>query len=122
MDPISLVMRSTRNRSSNPEAGRVVPATIELPGEQFCLFPPVSGNGLGLPTCRVSGMSAGPNPPRCVRYRVPAAAPRHAARAGTLLLSEVRLTVESAGARSPFQPATLPASTPPSHAPFLATI
>jgi hypothetical protein len=58
----------------------------------------------GLPTCRASGMSAGPSSPRFIRYRFPAAAPRNAVRAGTLLLSEVRLPVQSAGARSPVLP------------------
>jgi hypothetical protein len=67
-------------------------------------------------------MSAGPGPPRFVRYRSPAAAPRQAARAGTLLLSEVRRPVLPAGARSPVAPPTLPAlHRQPQHAAALAT-
>jgi hypothetical protein len=52
----------------------------------------------------------------------PAAAPRQAARAGTLLLSEVRRPVLPAGARSPVAPPTLPAlHRQPQHAAALAT-
>jgi hypothetical protein len=82
----------------------------------------VSANVPGLPACRASGMSAGPGPPRFVRYPSPAAAPRQAARAGTLLLSEVRRPVLPAGARSPVAPPTLPAlHRQPQHAAALAT-
>jgi hypothetical protein len=52
----------------------------------------------------------------------PAAAPRQAARAGTLLLSEVRQPVQPAGARSRLAPRTLPARyRQPQHAAAPAT-
>jgi hypothetical protein len=74
----------------------------------------ISDNVPGLPTCRASGMSAGPNAPSSSATASPAAAPLQAARAATLLLSEVRQPLQPAGARSHTWPATSPA---PSHHP-----